>query len=289
MNINRDNYEKYFIDSLEGTLSKEDIHDLRVFLLLNRDLSELLDDIAEIKLTAPSIRYTRKENLKKDELHACKDYYAIAIAEDSLNMQDISDISHSSHKQEIAEQAEVYRQLKLIPDTKICYSRKSKLYHPDYLQLWYKYGSIAAVLLFLLTIAIAVPRSGGIQPRTAEIAMILPPAIEIPPMDRILSVKEQSLPPLSCPKPVIPVRPTKVPVIIIQELPICGIPHTLVQEAPKIRLSTPAFDSPELILTENAIAWKPSESKFLNNNLFSSMINTGKMIAEKLKNNISKE
>ena len=80
MNINRNNYEKYFIDYLEGTLSKDDIHDLRVFLLFNQDLAELLDDIAKIKLTAPSVRYTRKENLKKDELHACKDYYAIAIA-----------------------------------------------------------------------------------------------------------------------------------------------------------------------------------------------------------------
>jgi len=70
MNINRNNYEKYFIDYLEGTLSKDDIHDLRVFLLFNQDLAELLDDIAKIKLTAPSVRYTRKENLKKDELHA---------------------------------------------------------------------------------------------------------------------------------------------------------------------------------------------------------------------------
>ena len=66
MNINRNNYEKYFIDYLEGTLSKDDIHDLRVFLLFNQDLAELLDDIAKIKLTAPSVRYTRKENLKKE-------------------------------------------------------------------------------------------------------------------------------------------------------------------------------------------------------------------------------
>ena len=50
MNINRNNYEKYFIDYLEGTLSKDDIHDLRVFLLFNQDLAELLDDIAKIKL-----------------------------------------------------------------------------------------------------------------------------------------------------------------------------------------------------------------------------------------------
>lgn len=64
------------------------------------------------------------------------------------------------------------------------------------------------------------------------------------------------------------------------ELPICGITPTSVQEAAKIRMSSPAFNSSELILTENAIAWKPSESKFLSNNLFSSMINTGKMIAE---------
>ena len=69
MNINRNNYEKYFIDYLEGTLSKDDIHDLRVFLLFNQDLAELLDDIAKIKLTAPSVRYTRKENLKMNSMH----------------------------------------------------------------------------------------------------------------------------------------------------------------------------------------------------------------------------
>ena len=289
MNINRNNYEKYFIDYLEGTLSKDDIYDLRVFLLFNQDLAELLDDIAKIKLTAPSVRYTRKENLKKDELHACKDYYAIAIAENSLSTQDISDIKHSSRKQEITKQAEVYRQLKLTPDTKIRYTRKSKLYHSAYRQLGYKYSSIAAILLLILTIAITVLKSDDIHPQATEITMVLPPAIEIPAIDRVLFIKEQSLPPLPCPKPVIPVQPTRIPVMTIQELPICGITPTSVQEAAKIRMSSPAFNSSELILTENAIAWKPSESKFLSNNLFSSMINTGKMIAEKLKNNIGKE
>ena len=289
MNINRNNYEKYFIDYLEGTLSKDDIHDLRVFLLFNQDLAELLDDIAKIKLTAPSVRYTSKENLKKDELHACKDYYAIAIAENSLSTQDISDIKHSSRKQEITKQAEVYRQLKLTPDTKIRYTRKSKLYHSAYRQLGYKYSSIAAILLLILTIAITVLKSDDIHPQATEITMVLPPAIEIPAIDRVLFIKEQSLPPLPCPKPVIPVQPTRIPVMTIQELPICGITPTSVQEAAKIRMSSPAFNSSELILTENAIAWKPSESKFLSNNLFSSMINTGKMIAEKLKNNIGKE
>ena len=272
MNINRNNYEKYFIDYLEGTLSKDDIHDLRVFLLFNQDLAELLDDIAKIKLTAPSVRYTRKENLKKDELHACKDYYAIAIAENSLSTQDISDIKHSSRK------------LKLTPDTKIRYTRKSKLYHSAYRQLGYKYSSIAAILLLILTIAITVLKSDDIHPQATEITMVLPPAIEIPAIDRVLFIKEQSLPPLPCPKPVIPVQPTRIPVMTI-----CGITPTSVQEAAKIRMSSPAFNSSELILTENAIAWKPSESKFLSNNLFSSMINTGKMIAEKLKNNIGKE
>ena len=219
MNINRNNYEKYFIDYLEGTLSKDDIHDLRVFLLFNQDLAELLDDIAKIKLTAPSVRYTRKENLKKDELHACKDYYAIAIAENSLSTQDISDIKHSSRKQEITKQAEVYRQLKLTPDTKIRYTRKSKLYHSAYRQLGYKYSSIAAILLLILTIAITVLKSDDIHPQATEITMVLPPAIEIPAIDRVLFIKEQSLPPLPCPKPVIPVQPTRIPVMTIQEYP----------------------------------------------------------------------
>lgn len=37
----------------------------RVFLLFNQDLAELLDDIAKIKLTAPSVRYTRKGKPQK--------------------------------------------------------------------------------------------------------------------------------------------------------------------------------------------------------------------------------
>ena len=63
MNINRNNYEKYFIDYLEGTLSKDDIHDLRVFLLFNQDLAELLDDIAKIKLTV------KKTSKKMNSMH----------------------------------------------------------------------------------------------------------------------------------------------------------------------------------------------------------------------------
>lgn len=89
MNINRDNYESYFIDYLDGSLTPEQVGEVRAFLLLNEDLAEMLEDTDLVKLQIPHIKYSGKAALRKDELHACPDYYAIAAAENALTKEDI--------------------------------------------------------------------------------------------------------------------------------------------------------------------------------------------------------
>ena len=50
MKINRHNYEKFFIDHIDGALSAADESDLKVFLEQNTDLAEELEKIHSIML-----------------------------------------------------------------------------------------------------------------------------------------------------------------------------------------------------------------------------------------------
>ena len=86
--ITRKNYEIYFIEYLDGTLSEAKAAELKTFLLLNPDLSALLEDTDKAKLKAPVLIYRKKNVLKKTEIQECPDYYAIATAETVLTPEE---------------------------------------------------------------------------------------------------------------------------------------------------------------------------------------------------------
>ena len=71
MNINRNNYEAYFLDYREKNLSPEQVAELVIFLEQNPDLKTFFDAYEEIELKANnSIKFTSKKNLKKTEVVA---------------------------------------------------------------------------------------------------------------------------------------------------------------------------------------------------------------------------
>ncbi|MCF8224713.1 MAG: hypothetical protein K9J30_02415 [Bacteroidales bacterium] len=65
MNINRNNYEQYFLDHLEGRLSPSEEEILHRFLKFNPDLTKELDSFRLQKLPAEDIRFDGKEKLRK--------------------------------------------------------------------------------------------------------------------------------------------------------------------------------------------------------------------------------
>lgn len=289
MNINRDNYEKYFIDYLDGTLSPDLIHDLHTFLLLNEDLSALLEGMEVIKLTPPPIKYAFKENLKKDLLHACPDYYAIASAEASLTTEDQTFLNRSLQKNNIEKEKTIYQQLKLKPDTTIYYPKKSKLYHPSYRKFWYRYCSVAAVFLFILSSGILLLQTNEQEHPMPIATLILPTPDEIPPIEYPVfmeAIGHSNTPQSRIQTPRLRIK--RIPVAQIRELPIPKITQTVTNDWDRIQIISSPTDS-ELILSENAVDWKPSESNFFTDNIFSSVFHAGKIITESIKNNTIKE
>ena len=66
MDINRKNYEAYFLDYRENSLSPEQVAELMIFLEENSDLKPEFDSFENIVLQPEKdIRFSKKEALKK--------------------------------------------------------------------------------------------------------------------------------------------------------------------------------------------------------------------------------
>ena len=68
MKINRKNYESYFIDLLDGTLTTEQVDDLLDFLRENTDLADELKDLEKIKIKPAPVKNYNFDQLIKNDL-----------------------------------------------------------------------------------------------------------------------------------------------------------------------------------------------------------------------------
>src|SRR5680860_40980 len=89
MEINRNNYETYFIDYLEGNLNELLVNDFIEFLQQNPDLKEELSHFETLSVEPENILFSKKNNLYKDKYDSEKEFNRAAVA----NLEgDISDI-----------------------------------------------------------------------------------------------------------------------------------------------------------------------------------------------------
>jgi hypothetical protein len=65
--INRQNYESYFLDYIDGKLAPHMLEEFNSFLSLNPDLAEEIDGIDQVNLLAEEFPFLTKENLKKED------------------------------------------------------------------------------------------------------------------------------------------------------------------------------------------------------------------------------
>ncbi len=65
MQIDRSNYEVWFLDWQDGNLNSRQVEQLMSFLDQNQDLKEEFNDLTTINLVSPAIPYRHKEELKK--------------------------------------------------------------------------------------------------------------------------------------------------------------------------------------------------------------------------------
>lgn len=290
MNINRNNYESHFIDYLDGRLTPQEVSELHVFLLLNDDLAELLEDTDKMKLTVPELKYPYKDCLKKDSLHGCPDYYAIAASEKCLTEEDSYFIS--KHTDYLISEP-IYRKLKLKPDVTIQYPKKKHIYRKDHRILFLR-SAVAAMMLLLGGSSYVyfnhITPSVLVQ---AEKAMIIPPVSEIENIDiSTIKISNSTITSnntrLASPATIsIPVEAEKENLPIMK--PICQAAQQIPAPNKDYSLASSqqiraTVNEPEIYLAEAASNWKSSESRILSDNIISSMIEAGKVIAEKIRN-----
>jgi len=88
MEINRSNYEIWFIDWLDGSLNSSQIKALFLFLEKNPDLREEFNDLTPVELISPGSSFPCKEQLKRsasDIAQSQFEYLCAAFLENDLN------------------------------------------------------------------------------------------------------------------------------------------------------------------------------------------------------------
>jgi hypothetical protein len=133
MRITRENYELFFIDYFDGTLSDGQITELENFLLINPDLGTELEGMGNIKLVGDEFAMADKDILRKIDTSATIsevnfDDYSIAYVEGDLDFEKTTAFesyldSNPVHKKDL----ELYRKVFLTTQPSIVYEGKNKL------------------------------------------------------------------------------------------------------------------------------------------------------------------
>jgi hypothetical protein len=134
MNINRNNYEAYFLDYFENRLSSEDLKDLMTFLSSNPDLLIEFNVFENITLETANSVYNDKFKLKKtlSDIKVINetnlDEFCISKIEGDIdNAADIKLLTYFEENPTKKASYELYLKLKLKPDYSIRFDGKSKL------------------------------------------------------------------------------------------------------------------------------------------------------------------
>lgn len=175
MEINRNNYEAYFIDYLEGTLDEQLVDSFIEFIKLNPDLKKELDLFESVSAVPEKISFAKKDTLYKEKFDSEKEFDTAAIA---LLEGDISDDEKFEFEMYLAEhpekknEAALFGQTKLQPEKTIVFANKNKLYRKSsgrVLVMWVSRMAAVFVLgLTLFTLLNKTPKHTSSENKVAE-------------------------------------------------------------------------------------------------------------------------
>lgn len=133
MGINRDNYELFFIDYIDGNLSSDQIKEVEVFLLLNPDLNSEFENVGNHVLIPNIQTYKDKSLLKKSDYSSVGinnefDYLCIASVENDINADEGSKLNRLIlADKSMRTEYDRFHRAKLKPNSKIKFQHKAKL------------------------------------------------------------------------------------------------------------------------------------------------------------------
>jgi hypothetical protein len=168
--INRHNYEAFFIDYLDGNLRPSQEKLLWSFLKENPDLKQELDEFELVSIPYENHQFCEKQGLKKtvllnDESSSNFDELCIAFLEGDLSTKEKilfeTSIKNSAKKQKTLK---IYQNTRLKADQKIVYPEKDKLKKTGLiisLRKYYPTLAVAASALLLIALYFVIPKSTG--------------------------------------------------------------------------------------------------------------------------------
>ncbi|MCD6565724.1 MAG: hypothetical protein J7K53_07240 [Bacteroidales bacterium] len=166
MDINRNNYELFFMDYLDGGMSPDQVIELMSFLKENPDLKTELEEFEEINVEPDKKRFEPKTSLKKAFIvnDSNFDNFCIASLEGDLTKEE-STLFQTWLKQNPlkAREFELYKKTCLIPE-KITFNFKSSLKKSSGSRIFTPkvrgYFSAAASIIILIALYIFISKSG---------------------------------------------------------------------------------------------------------------------------------
>lgn len=153
MNINRSNYEIYFLDYLDGNLPDSQVDDFLDFLANNPDLNEELKAVSSIQVPVDERAFPNKKALLKKEIteDSSFDYRAVAFMENDLGEEDklafVKELTSDSKKEQ---QFDLFLKTQLKPDNSIQFNDKKSLFKRPARKVVLLWGSRVAAALVLL-------------------------------------------------------------------------------------------------------------------------------------------
>ncbi len=131
MKINRNNYESFFLDYLEGNLEDGRMEEFHEFIRKNPDLGEELYHFDKLILREEKQHFGKKEQLYKEELdhQTVFDHAVVAWMEGDLNPEQILSLRNYLEKHpDRNKEMELFMITRLIPDPSLQFPAKKSLY-----------------------------------------------------------------------------------------------------------------------------------------------------------------
>jgi hypothetical protein len=156
MKINRNNYEAYFIDYLEGTLDERLVDQFLEFIKLNPDLKEELALFESVSAVPEDISFAKKDTLYKEKYDSQKEFENAAVAklEGDLSEKDKFEFNvYLAEHPEKKKEAALFAHTKLKADESVVFAKKNKLYRKPLgktILLWS--GRVAAILVLAFVV-----------------------------------------------------------------------------------------------------------------------------------------
>lgn len=160
--INRNNYEAYLIDYLDGNTNKETEMAIQLFLIQNPDIEETFAMLKESKFEKPefenaSVSFEHLKKFYNGKINVSNlDEYLVDELENNLNNEQKNDLNiYFEYFPEAKKQSELLKKTVLSPDFAIVYDDKKKLKKQSKAPIYYiTRSAIAAAAVLLIMVLI---------------------------------------------------------------------------------------------------------------------------------------